>query len=648
MTASSRSTPQDYRITKLKDSLEQVLQKPQLDTARIKNLIQLAGLYGSNEVSQKEKGFQLIQQAYRLSQKINYPRGTYLSLSSFAGYYDDRNDYVTTLVFLKQALDIAITYNFYKEIHDTYSGILNLHFHAGDFISAMQTVTYGFELAEKRNDLERVAKYTSLFGFIFLRQGNTAAAHEFYRKYLTQTIKLNKNDLMAEAYEYLADVMMYKGLPDSALIFRFKSLELYHREFEKGKALARRYKYIYNVAQVGLAYSVKGEYEKALPYCLDAIKSKPGYAVNDYELAGYLIITANVYTALGQFMKADSLLREGLAISKKIKHAENTRDAYLGLSQLFAQRKQFDSALQYYQFYGVLKDSIMNVQSRKEIERIQSESTVEKKDRQIALKEQEAKTQRLITYGIIGASLTVFTILYLFYSRYQLKQKSRFQEELNKKQNELFNTVAAIQDNERKRIAQDIHDQVGSVLSAAKLQLSGLDELRSQLTEDQAQKYASAMMLMDQVAEELRNISHNLMPATLSRLGLVAAIQAFFDKISEHSPLKIQFNAHGFERRVDESIEINIYPMVLELINNVVKHAEATEVSVQLIRYPEYINITVEDNGKGIGAYKLNGSAGGIGIQSMKSRIDFLKGSINIDSVEGKGTTVMVDVPVRE
>lgn len=637
---------QSNRLTKLKDSLERALQEPQHDTIRIRNLIQLAGIYGSNSISLKEKSADLSQQAYRLSQEINYPLGIYISLNSLAGYYDDKSDYTTAISFLKQSLKVAIDHNFYKEIHDTYAGILNLHFHVGDFTSAMETATRGIELAEKRNDTERVAKYTSLFGFIHLRQGNSAKAHEFYRQYLAQTIKLKKYDLIAEAYEYLADVMMYKGLPDSALVFRFKSLELYKHEFEKGNALFRRYKYTYNVAQIGLAYSVKGEYKTALPYCLEAINPEPIYSVNDYELAAFQIIAANVYVALSDFNRADSLLRKSLSISETIKHAENARDAFESLSALFVQQSQYDSALQYYQHYSELKDSIINVQSRKEIERIQAEYNIEKKNQEIRLKQQEAETQKLITYGIIATFVSALVMLYLVYNRYQLKQKASFHEALNQKQNELFNTVTSLQDKERKRIAQDIHDQVGSVLSAAKLQLSGLEELKNQLTPEQTKKYSSAMILMDQAAEELRNISHNLMPATLSRLGLVAALRGLFDKISEYSKLNIHFSAHGFENRLNEPIEINIYSMVLELMNNVVKHAHATEATVQLIRYPIYINITVEDNGKGFNVNGINGNQSGVGMQNLVSRIEFLKGSINIDSLEGKGTTVMVDIPI--
>jgi signal transduction histidine kinase len=202
-------------------------------------------------------------------------------------------------------------------------------------------------------------------------------------------------------------------------------------------------------------------------------------------------------------------------------------------------------------------------------------------------------------------------------------------------------------DKERKRIAQDIHDQVGSVLSAAKLQLSGLEELRGQLTDDQKKKYGMAIALMDQVADELRNISHNLMPAALSQLGLVAALRGLIDTISELARPAINLTVHGFENRIDEPTEIHIYPMVLELLNNVLKHAGATTATVQLIRYPGHVHISVEDNGRGFDAKKANFSQNGIGLRSLISRVEFLKGTIHIDSHTEKGTIVMIDIPVN-
>jgi signal transduction histidine kinase len=137
------------------------------------------------------------------------------------------------------------------------------------------------------------------------------------------------------------------------------------------------------------------------------------------------------------------------------------------------------------------------------------------------------------------------------------------------------------------------------------------------------------------------------MPATLLKLGLIAALQNLFDKISA-TGIRISFTVHEVKERLEEALEISIYRIVLELINNVVKHAGASEVTVQLIKYPFYINITVEDNGKGFIYRQATTKTQGIGLGSISSRIAYLKGTMYIDSGEGRGTTVIIDIPLNE
>jgi signal transduction histidine kinase len=236
-------------------------------------------------------------------------------------------------------------------------------------------------------------------------------------------------------------------------------------------------------------------------------------------------------------------------------------------------------------------------------------------------------------------------ILFLLYNRYRLRQNNRYQKELNRQQNELFNTIAATQDQERKRIAQDLHDSLGSILSAAKLKLSALKDTGSAVPASQAEKYQAAMQLLDEASAELRNISHNIMPAALSKLGLVAALRNLINHITSHSGIQFSFSSHDFDQRIDEQAEMSIYRIVLELINNIVKYAAASRVTVQLIRYPDYINLSVEDNGRGFDYQDTVHARKGIGLENILSRVGYLKGKINIDTAPGRGTSVIIDIP---
>ena len=248
---------------------------------------------------------------------------------------------------------------------------------------------------------------------------------------------------------------------------------------------------------------------------------------------------------------------------------------------------------------------------------------------------------------MIGSFVFLLIVLLLLYNSYRLKQKNKYQQELNRQQNELFNAIVNTQDQERKRIAQDIHDSLGSVLSAAKLKLSSLEESKKILSPDQLEKYQASLDLLDEASTELRNISHNIMPATLSKLGLEAALQSLIDKIAVHSKMQINFTAHGFEGRIEESTEMSIYRIILELLNNIVKHAAAQKVTIQIIKYPAYINLMIEDDGRGFDYNKAFEEKKGIGLGNILSRVEYLNGTFEIDSATGKGTTVIIEIPYK-
>ena len=263
----------------------------------------------------------------------------------------------------------------------------------------------------------------------------------------------------------------------------------------------------------------------------------------------------------------------------------------------------------------------------------------------MAKKDKEIAKQEQIRNILIGSFLFLLIVLIFLYNRYRLKQKNRYQQERNRQQNELFNAIVSTQDQERKRIAQDLHDSLGSVLSAAKLKLSALEASQPGFSPEQQETYQSSLELLNEAVAELRLISHNIMPATLSKLGLVAALQNLIGKISSKSGIQFSFAAHGFDVRLDENTEISIYRIILELINNIVKHAAAKKASVQLVHYPDYINLVIEDNGLGFESAKALREKKGIGLGNILSRVEYLKGSIEIDSSPGKGSTVIIEIP---
>ncbi len=575
--------------------------------------------------------------------KDSYARMHALNWRALKLYF--AKDYFTADLYWQRALEIAVEKDFnFEELHMLRPSLNNDCFLSGNYPRAMRISTEGLIKAEKIKDLVQAAHFNNVIGYIYMKQGDFERSGNYFNLYLQQSRDMKDTLKEAHALYNLADLALAEKYYDTSLLYANQSMQAYQSISGRpnpGFTMQEREGYILN--KMAEAAKLKGDLKEALAYGLSAIRIvSTANSVNEYDKASYYINAGDIYNRLQKPDSALVYLHKGLVISKKIFHQEYTRDAYEQLSLAFAEKKMFDSAFTYQRLLLSQNDLIAGMSNKFAMFQEQIDMQIEG-ERKIQ-KEALAK-QRLLKNIILGISGFLVVILFLLYNRYRLRQKARYQESLNRHQNELFNAIAAAQDLERKRIAQDIHDSLGSILSAAKLKLSALKESQPTITGEQLEKYQVAMQLLDEASAELRNISHNIMPATLSKLGLVAALRNLINNISSHSGMQISFSTHDFTERIDEKTEMSIYRIVLELINNIVKHARALKVTVQLIRYPDYINLSVEDNGRGFDyANELNAKKG-IGLGNILSRVDYLKGKINVDAAPGRGTTVIIDIP---
>jgi two-component system, NarL family, sensor kinase len=567
-----------------------------------------------------------------------------LALKNKAIINYDKKNYPVAIRLYQQALDIAVKNNFdYEELHGLRPALNNSCFFSGDHERAMKISVEGLAKAEKINDNKQAAHFNNVIGYIHMRQGNFAESDKYYSLYLDYTKEVKDTVSEAHALLNMADLAAAQKQYKRSREFLEKALANYESIVNSGlfRPTDRR-GFIAN--KMGETYKLEGNYREALTYALKAVEvlKKDTVYVNDYDEASYYVNAGDIYNHLGLPDSAIIYLQKGLGVATRIIHREYMRDAYEQLAIAFSQKKDFQKAFSYQDLFTKLKDSIVGESSQREIYRGEAALQIERQQR---LQEITLQRQRLLRNIIIGIAVLAIVVVIFLYNRYRLKQKNRYQKELNRQQVELFNAIAATQEQERKRIAQDIHDSLGSVLSAAKLKLAEARELKPELATDE--RFLTGINLLDEASAELRSISHNIMPATLSKLGLVPALKNLSEKISSGKGLQVTFSAHEFDTRLDEQTEISIYRIILELINNIVKHAEATSATVQLVKFPDNINITVEDNGKGFDFSKVSQEKKGIGLGNVFSRVEYMNGAVNVDAVAGRGTTVIIDIPLR-
>jgi signal transduction histidine kinase len=201
------------------------------------------------------------------------------------------------------------------------------------------------------------------------------------------------------------------------------------------------------------------------------------------------------------------------------------------------------------------------------------------------------------------------------------------------------------QEKERSRIARDLHDGLGNLLSTLKVNFSSL---QINFDDNNSQKiYGVASEMIDEACTEVRKIAHEMMPQALNKLGLIKALEDLVIKMNNTHDFDAQFHVFGREKKLDDNTNVMLFRIVQELLNNVVKYAEAEEVLVQLTFSDDLLNLTVEDDGKGFDPLTVKTDAG-MGLKSVEFRTGYIGGNYEINSRPGKGTLVNINMPLNE
>jgi signal transduction histidine kinase len=299
-------------------------------------------------------------------------------------------------------------------------------------------------------------------------------------------------------------------------------------------------------------------------------------------------------------------------------------------------------ALDDYILSRTYSDSIMNLNNVNHINNMRLRYETEKNDIKIMRLEDEKEFLKIITIIAIALLLSIISgLLALFLYMRQKKQLAEQQIIQMEKEKQLIATQAVLDGEtaERSRIAQDLHDGLGSMLTGVKL---NMNELKTGATLDypSIEQFNKALILLDDSMRELRRVAHHLMPESLSRYGLRIAMADFCKSIPT-----AEFHWFGNERRLNKKTEVMIYRVMHELVNNAMKHSEASRILVQIVQSEDAIVFTVEDNGCG---FNLHADTKGMGLKNIQSRIDAFGGILDIRSSPTKGTEVNVELKINQ
>ena len=284
----------------------------------------------------------------------------------------------------------------------------------------------------------------------------------------------------------------------------------------------------------------------------------------------------------------------------------------------------------------------LSAQKQKEIIQLQ-------KDKQI--QSLSLKQKSTLNYFLVAAVLVLLVTCVLAYLNIRHRhllakkeaelQQQRFSELEKDKLLVAVDAMLKGQEEERSRLAKDLHDGLGGLLSGVKFSLSNIKD-NLIITPDNMSIFERSLDMLDTSIRELRRVAHNMMPEMLTKFGLDEALNEYCNTINTTKLLTVKYQSLGMAIRLEKSSEIIIYRIIQELLNNIMKHAAATEVMVQLIKEEARLSIIVEDNGKEFDTALLKNNKGA-GLTSIQSRVDYLKGRLDIHSEPGKGTLVNIE-----
>lgn len=247
----------------------------------------------------------------------------------------------------------------------------------------------------------------------------------------------------------------------------------------------------------------------------------------------------------------------------------------------------------------------------------------------------------LLAIGVIA-----FVVLY---QKRLLEHQQHLQKLQETKQQQLLEATMQAQEEERRRVARDLHDEIGSMLSLVKLNLYQLTSMIKDANDEIRTADDNIKKLLDEVIGSVRRISHDLMPVVLDKMGLQQALEALRRSVPATFGGKVTLECNDKSRRLEPKVELMLYRIVQELLNNSLKHAYASAIDIQLQLNDEEAALLYSDNGVGFDYHQLQQKEGqGIGVVSLQSRVKSLNGNITIESMAGVGTQVGIIIPIQQ
>ena len=646
------------------DSMRQVIRTTADDSVRGYTMTKLAN-YFLNHSSQTAEGLSLLDSAKQMAVQHKYHHISLQANNVRGNYYTKNNEWDKAIEIFKRSLNevylLTDSAQRMKARMMLLSNVGNNYMLMGDFSTSLDYHLQSLAIVEKMKPVN----YNNL-ATVYINVINDYSSLNLDSKSVEYFENLNKigdsinivlriNQLSLE-YDFY-----YKQKDENKIKSIIATLKNALDKKDFSQLQLSDGLYVLNYMQGDYADMFSKDYATAISYYKSSL-AYAGELEDDRKKVYVYYKLGNTYAHLNQLSEAILNLEKGLALSNDRDLADQKMNILSLLGEVNYQSKNYKKAADYYVLARSLSDSIYNDKKTKELNYLEAKYQNRKKENEITslqlanTKNELAivKRNRLLFIG--GGTAAAFFVILGLYSRNNRqkriiaeKDKSLQQEQIKflERQQQVVSLQSMVngQETERTRISRDLHDGLGGLFSTIKMQLSTLQHEEKELKENEL--FQKSYKLIDTASVEVRRIAHNMMPEVLMKLGLIHAVQDMCSNISATKLLQVTLQAYGTQQRFNTSTEIMLYRIIQELLNNIIKHAKATEAIVQFNREGSRLSVTVEDNGKGFNLAEVDGE-NHAGLDTIKSRVDYLNGNISIDSEKGTGTTVMMEFLINE
>lgn len=609
-----------------------------VDTLTVKQLLET----GDHLIdSSPDSAAAVLEQAISISAHLNYHYGVARGNQLAGIVYSDKGRYAEAAERYQRALEHYNRIGHLKGRGAVYNNLGNLYNFQGLLDEAVPFYLASAEDFEQAGEQERLSILYSNLGAVFEKLQQSDKSLLYHQKAIA--IAGSRGDSIP-----LIHALINSGIALINLNREEESMEAYRQALQISRLLDHTRGIGLTCHNIGDHFEKTGQLDSAKFYYTAALTeliklNDPYYTSSVYHALGL------IHYKEGQYPVAKAYLERSREEAELIGEKETLAKVYLAMSTLHASSGRYRQSLEALQLHQAYADSLRSAETISRVNALETRYRTAEKDRQLAnhqlaltLQEVDLRKKNAVIGFIAAGLLVVIVIGVLMRRNYRQEKKLHAQRMLTlRKQSEITALQAMVdgEEKERSRLARELHDGVGGTLSAAGMHIRSLEQQFGNI--GKMASYRRALDMLDDASQELRKTAHNLMPEVLLGYGLQEAVSGFCKKF-DRSGVKIDFQSYGTPQRYSREFELTVYRTVQELVHNVIKHAAASQILVQLSFFDAELTITVEDDGKGFDLAGLDPKKGA-GLQNLRSRVTALDGTIDISSSPGAGTAVNIE-----